>query len=286
MKDKKIKQYIKAIKEHYGQFRLEDSVKAAYEKAGMEKITHDDTAPLDEFHIRGRQATREMAEMAGIKPGMEILDLGCGIGGPARTLATEYGCHVTGVDIIEEYCKVATILTEKVGLQDKVGFLHRDMMEYPFEDEKFDGVITFHTTMNIEDKKRLFRSIYKVLKPEGSYVLYEICSGSVYPPVYPVPWAGDNSINFLINPEEYRRLLKETGFTEYCWKDATDLSLKWYSNLIKKSGKKNGQTRKKPGIQLVMGKNTHEKMRNVVKNMKENRIRVIQAVMKKQGRIL
>ncbi|MDM8514808.1 methyltransferase domain-containing protein [Desulfobacterales bacterium HSG16] len=277
-----MKTHQKLIIEHYRQANLEETITAAYERAGMNQISHDDTAPLDEFHIRGRAATRELAELAGLKPGMKVLDLGCGVGGPARTLAAEYGCNVTGVDIIEEYIHTAKMLTDRVGVNDKTTFLHRDMMEYPFENETFDAVWTLHTTMNIENKAELFKNIRRALKPEGIFILYEICSGSVSPPVYPVPWASDASINFIVDGEELQKLLKNAGLEKVYWQDVTESSLQWYKKLVSQPKKKTGHKRK-PGINLVMGDTARDKMKNVVLNMKENRIRVIQGVVRKKS---
>jgi cyclopropane fatty-acyl-phospholipid synthase-like methyltransferase len=111
-----MKTYRDAINEHYSQENLEESIRTALARTGESVTSHGDTAGFDEFHIRGREATRELADRAGLKAGMTVLDLGCGIGGPARTLAAEYGCTVTGIDLVAEYIKAAEMLTAQVGL--------------------------------------------------------------------------------------------------------------------------------------------------------------------------
>lgn len=273
----------KAVIDHYTRPGLESLIESAYEQANMHHLAHADTAPLDEFHIRGRTATRELAELAGLKSGMTVLDLGCGIGGPARTLAAEYGCFVTGVDIMKEYCRTAAMLTGRLGLQDRVSFHCRDMMTHPFKQGEFDAVWTIHTIMNIENKELLFNNIHRTLKPSGVFSLYEICAGGSPAPVYPVPWANDASINFLVDIDSLRNMLIETGFDEIHWIDVTGVSLSWYERQVARRRTKTEKAAFKPGIDLVMGETTREKMENVVRNMREDRIRVVQGVFRKTG---
>lgn len=198
-------EYKKSINEHYIRDNLGKTILAAYESAGKDinSLTREDISTFEEFHIRGRIATRELGQLAELTEGMKVLDIGSGVGGPARTLAAEFGCEVVGLDMVEEYCNTAEMLTGKVGLSDKVTFRRGDMLDMPFEDSTFNVVWSQHVTMNIEDKQRLFREIRRVLRPGGIFVLYEIIAGPTSPIHFPVPWAGDTTINFLVTPEEF-----------------------------------------------------------------------------------
>jgi len=145
-----------SILEHYRQRGLEESIRTAFKTSGRRIHDYTDTESLDEFHIRGRDATRELAKLADLKPGMRMLDLGCGVGGPARMLAAEFGCRVTGIDLVDEYCRAAEMITRHAGLSHLVDFQTRDMTALPFDDQSFDAAWTLHTIMNIKGKPDLF----------------------------------------------------------------------------------------------------------------------------------
>ena len=268
--------YAESISQYYGQPDLGATILAALERAGkdIERLTRDDLAPFEEFHIRGRAATRELAAAAGLREGMAVLDVGSGIGGPARTLAAEFGCQVTGLDLTEEYCRAAEMLTARVGLGDKVTVRHGNALEMPFDDQTFDQVWMQHTWMNIENKERLFGEIRRLLRPGGRLALYEIFAGSVAPPHFPVPWADDPAISFLLPPEEARRLLGRAGFHELEWNDLTQPSMELFRQLRAAAG----QGGPPPlGLHLIID-DFAEKAANVLRNLEEDRIVVAQAV--------
>ena len=277
-----MKSYEKAINEHYSQKNLTGSIESALARTGERVSSHGDTEAFDEFHIRGREATRALADQAGFKKGMTVLDLGCGIGGPARTLAAEYGCTVTGVDLVEEYCRAAEMLTAKVGLSDRVSFRHGDMTALPFGPSGFDAVWTAHTVMNIEDKEKLFGGMARVLKPGGLLALYEVCEGDARPPYYPVPWASDAAISFLVSSDELQRLLGASGFTALVWRDVSAASLEWLKKTIaaRKAAAGSGGAAPKVGLGVVMGRTAAEKSGNMVRNLAEDRIRIVQGVLR------
>jgi len=273
-----MKKHHKLINDHYRQADLSAHIMAAFDRAGKRINSHEDTASFDEFHIRGRDATRELAKLAGVQKGMKVLDIGCGVGGPARTLAAEFGCYVKGIDLIEEYCQTATMLTERVGLGDMVTFQHGDMTELTSEAENYDMVWTEHTIMNIEDKMKLFHGVRRLLRPKGLFALYEICSGNASPPYFPVQWASNPTINFLVTQNELRQMLHQLKFKELQWKDATSVSLKWFRNLVASRSAKPAGTPPPLGLNLLMGKSTAEKGKNLVRNLEEDRVRVVQGV--------
>ncbi len=256
-----------AVRANYTPGDLSESILTALRDAGkdMRALTPDDLAPVDQFHLGGKAATLALIERAGLAPGMRVLDLGGGLGGSARTLATTVGCHVTVLDLSEEYCRVGAILTEWTGLSDRVTFRHGNALDISFADGAFDAVWTQHATMNIADKERLAAEIHRVLRPGGRYVLHEVMAGPVQPIHFPVPWAYDASISFLRPPDEVRALLAAAGFTELVWDDVTNEPLP-----------------AAPGTTLLPAFNIVSdfavRARNSARSRREDRIRTVQAV--------
>lgn len=269
------------INNHYSQTDLSAAILTALQRAGKDvnALTREDIAALDEFHIRGRAATREIGQLADLQPGAEVLDMGCGIGGAARTLMTEFGCRVTGIDLVEEYIQTARILNTRIGFDGQITFEQGNVLEMPFDDESFDIVFSQHITMNIEDKACMVQEVRRVLRPGGRLVLYEICAGTISTPHFPVPWAGDAAINFLVEPQTLRQMLEETGFKTLEWLDVTEQSLKWNKQLVTNMANRHVDGPPPLGLNLLMGATTAEKVRNMMHNMEEDRIRVIQGVM-------
>ena len=278
-----MKSYDHLLTEHYGQTDLEAHILSALKKAGKDvnALTREDLFTFDEFHIGGRIETRKLAEWADLKPGTRILDIGCGIGGPARTLADEFSCDVTGLDIMEEYCKAAQFLTRRVGLADRVHFQHGGAADMDFDAETFDAIWSQHTTMNIQDKAALFREIHRVLVPGGRFIFHEVCAGPNQPIHFPVPWAHEAALNFLIPPQVLHRYLTDQGFTEEKWRNITTDSLAWYQKAAAKMATHQKKTAKPLGIKLLMGDTTPAKAACVVRNLEEDRIRVVQGVFRK-----
>lgn len=269
------------INNHYTQTDLGATILTALEGAGkdIDTLTREDIAAFDEFHIRGRAATREICQLADLQPGAEVLDLGCGIGGAARTLMTEFDCRVTGVDLVEEYIQTARILNKRAGYDGQITFELGNALELSFDDDSFDVVFSQHVTMNIEDKARLAQEVRRVLRPGGRFVLYEICAGSVSTPHFPVPWAGDSAINFLVEPHTLRQMLEETGFKTIEWRDVTAPSLEWNQQLVANMANRPADAPSPLGLNLLMGATTATKVKNMMMNMQEDRIKVIQGVM-------
>lgn len=277
--------YEQSIADTYRRHDLKETILSALEAAGkdIDHVTRDDLAAFDEFHIKGRDATRELATLAELSDDSRVLDVGSCIGGPARTLATEFGCSVTGLDLVEEYCDVATVLTEAIDLDDQVGFQHGNALDLPFGDEAFDVVWLQHVTMNIENKRQLFDEVHRVLRPLGKLVLHEIVAGASGDVTFPVPWADEPAHSFLIEGEKLARLLDAADFHEVLWRDTSEESLKWFRGRL--SAMNPRATDSPPlGLHLLMGGATAEKTNNVVRNLEDERIGVVQAIMIKRIR--
>ena len=268
------------IQAHYAKPDIGKQILAALEKAGkdIDRLTPGDLAPIDEFHIRGRAATLELAQAAGVDSTKRVLDVGSGLGGPARALAREFGCQVTGIDLTEEYCRVAEMLSGRIGLSTHLEFLQGDALDLPFADATFDVVWTEHVAMNIPDKSRLYRQMHRVLKPGGTLAIYDILAGPAGPVHFPVPWARVPQSSFLATPDELRLFLDEAGFRIADWADTTDLARAWFAAL---AGKVRKEGLPPLGFHLLLGPEFKEMARNQRRNLDEGRIVLAQIVARK-----
>jgi len=274
-----LKTDIEAVSAHYESADLERRILEAVTSAAAERgvVGRDLLAAFDEFHIGGRRATRELARLCGLQPGWRVLDAGCAVGGPARTLAAEFGCRVAAFDLAGEYCRSALRLTQLAGLSDKVRFCQADALCLPFRARSFEALFSQHVIMNIARKSELFAGYRQVLRPGGHLALYEVCAGSSGPPHFPLPWAENEAISFLIAPQKLRDLLARSGFSELGWEDVSRPALSW----LRESVARHKAARKiTPGLspRLLMGQLAAVKAANVSRNLRENRIRVIRAV--------
>jgi MPBQ/MSBQ methyltransferase len=269
------------VEQHYGRGRILDSIIAALRKTGKDlaRLQLDDLAPVDEFHVRGREATVELARRAALNPGSHVLDVGCGLGGSARHLAAEHKCQVTGIDLTQEYVDVANALAGMVGLSDKVACRRASTLDMPFDDGTFDAVWTEHVQMNIADKHAFYREIGRVMRPKGTLLFHDIFEGTGGPMHYPVPWAEESSISFLASPEEARNTLESVGFVIHDWVDKSEHSLQWLVTAIEKA-KASGPP--PLGTHLLMGDTGREKLENAIRNLREGRFGVYQARAEKQ----
>ncbi|RFA26618.1 hypothetical protein CAI21_16395 [Alkalilimnicola ehrlichii] len=267
------------IEQHYGQDDLKQKLLNALQEAGKnpEALSRDDIAGFEEFHIRGRQATRELATAMELGAGMRVLDVGCGIGGPARTLASEFDCEVTGLDLVDAYIEAATDLSQRVGLADKLSFRQGDAAALPFDDAAFDAALLEHVSMNIADKAGLFAGLKRVLRPEGKLGLYEICAGEQPSPHYPVPWAGDETIDFLSPATELQAAAEQAGFTVLAWRDISEVALAWLRNM--QEARADRPQTSPLSLNLLMGEAGEEKTNNILRNLEEGRIGIVQAVL-------
>lgn len=269
-----------AIQTHYTREDLSEVILAALLKAGKDvnRLTPEDLAPIDQFHIRGRMATLELARAAGLDATHRVLDVGCGVGGTSRCLATEFGCHVTGIDLTDEYCRAAKALSARTGLSHLVEYRQGDATSLPFEDQSFDVVWTEHVAMNIPDKARLYREMHRVLKPGGTLAIYDILAGPTGPVLFPVPWARTPDTSFLVTPDELRDLLGEAGFTVTDWSDTTELARTWFVALAEKIRKEGFPPL---GFHVLMGADFQAMAQNQGRNLQEGRIVLGQVVAKK-----
>ncbi|MGO8817039.1 MAG: SAM-dependent methyltransferase [Terriglobia bacterium] len=262
------------VREHYSPASLTNRIKSALATIASEEqtLTVARLAPLDQFHVRGILATAELASAAGLEPSARVLDLGCGIGGPARYLAATFGCKVTGVDLSPGFVDAATYLTARCALSGRVTFQVGDALHLPFEDAAFDAVFLQHVAMNIEDRPALYAAVRRFLAPGGRFATYDLVlrHGDV---VYPVPWARDPSNSFLFSEDQTRTALEQAGFKAVLWRDDTQTSLEWFKAAIA------GPPRGGLNLGVVMGPDFQAMTANLARNLREHRLGVLSSVL-------
>jgi len=211
------------ISGYWGRENLAQSILTALAAAGknVDALTIDDLAASDHFHSGGMPATVRLARLAGLTAGTHVLDVGGGLGGPARTLAVMFGCRVTVVDLTESYVRAATMLTERLRLADRVRHQVGNALDLPFEGGTFDVVWTQNSGMNIADKAQLYAGLHRVLRRGGLLAIQEPMAGPAQPPIFPLMWAREPSQSFLRPPAEMRPLIERTGFRARAWDDIT-----------------------------------------------------------------
>jgi ubiquinone/menaquinone biosynthesis C-methylase UbiE len=242
-----------------------------------ENVTRSDIAGVDEFHVRGAEVSKELVMDLDLQH-MKVLDVGCGIGGPARMLAAECNCQVWGVDMSHEFITTAQKLSELVGLGSKTTFLQGDALDLPFSDGTFDLVWTQHVQMNIEDKRNFYSEINRVLRKNGVFIYYDIFIVDGEDVNYPVPWANEKSISFLQTIENMDSILGALGFTREDVTDQTARGIAFFKRMLETS---RGGGPPKIGLNLLMGGSTKEKLGNILTGLEENKIELQSGIYKK-----
>ena len=265
------------IHSYYSPNDLYNKIIEGLDKLGtdLSNITLGDLQPVDEFHIRGHTATRELIKLSGFTPNMHILDVGCGIGGSTRRLSVETGCRVTGIDLSDAYIDTAQRLTQLLDMQDRVAFQAASALELPYDDNSFDGVWSLQMNMNVEDKLSWLTETCRVLKPGGRLVLYEVCAHKNSPLYFPVPWAQDSSMSFLVPPESFRDVITSAGFDITVWNDKTDLAQQAFAKAKEPVGEPNLPAL---GVYMLVGNDVGTKAYNLRRNLDEARVSLIETV--------
>jgi len=266
---------------HYSDGGLLERLRSALAEDGADpdRPSLEALAPYDHFHGRGPEATRELADRLEIAAGDRLLDVGSGIGGPARYLAERFGCHVTGIDLTGELCDVARHLTALVGFDARVAFEQGDALAMPFADACFDGAYSMNVSMNIADKAALYREIHRVLKPGAWLALSELALGPAGEPDYPTPWAAGAEASFLATPGETEQGLRAAGFTVSAVRETVAESLAYgeRSRALVELGEKPPHR----AVQLIHGELAPIAMRNTARGVAEGRLIPIEILCRK-----
>ena len=252
--------YSDSIQNHYFVSDLYNNIldKLKSIDVDINDVKRTDLSSVDEFHVRGQEVSKELAQHI-TSSNLKVLDVGCGLGGPARMIADEKSCTVTGLDLSQEFIDTAKALSKLVNLDSKTTFLKGDALNLPFEKNSFDVVWTQHVQMNISEKKKFYNEIFRVLKTGGKFLYYDIFKSSDNDINYPMPWASRQDLSHLINIAELEKILNSIGFNSFSKKNQTDAglgSIKQMLSHIKEFGP--------PimGLNVLMGKDTKQKILN------------------------
>jgi ubiquinone/menaquinone biosynthesis C-methylase UbiE len=265
------------VVQHWTHGSLEEAIRNGLIASGhsLDRLQPDDLAPVDEFHMGGREATVHLAEKIDLKADVTVLDIGSGIGGPARFLAGRYGCRVVGIDVTPEYVKVAESLTGMVGLAGQVAFKIASATALPFDAESFDAATLIHVAMNIADKERLCIEVARVLKADGVFGVYEVMRTDDGDLSYPVPWAETAALSFLATPATFRQALERGGFAVVAEENRRDFALDFFRRI------RTRMTESGPpplGIHIHMGPTASEKIANMIENLERGLIAPVEMI--------
>jgi SAM-dependent methyltransferase len=264
------------VRAHYRATGLTERLKAALAVFGADdaRLTPQQLGSLDQFHTLGIQATSEIAELAGLGPSDAVLDVGCGIGGPARFLAASHGCRAHGIDLSEPFVDAARYLTERTGQGTRVTFEVGSALDLPVHDSEFDVVLLQHVAMNIVDRARLYRELRRVLRRGGRFATFDVVrtGGSADEPYYPVPWARTPQTSFLLDAAETTSVVCGAGFTVRAARDDTEAAKAWIRRM-REAGPPPA-----PNLGVVIGADFMELATNLGRNLLEGRVGIFTAV--------
>jgi len=269
-------QSAQVVADHYRRRALGDVILRALKEAGkdVEHLTPDDLAPVDEFHSGGRNATARLAQLAQIDASQRVLDVGCGIGGPSRYLASKFGCQVTGLDLTPEFVALAGMLAQRTRLAEKVTYRQGNALDLPFPDANFDVVWSQNAAMNIADRDRLYGEMHRMLRPGGRLALQDVAAGPGGEPYYPTPWASDKSISFLFAPQSTRAALERVGFRVVAWQDTTQEALEQQTARDKAL---DSGSLPPLGLHILIGDAFPTVTKNTLRNLQEQKVQLFNA---------
>ncbi|MFQ6550011.1 class I SAM-dependent methyltransferase [Aestuariibius sp. 2305UL40-4] len=259
------------VARHYGSEDLLARIDDALRKAGVDPDhpTIDDLKPVDEFHTGGIEATTALLDQLTIEPGMQVLDVGCGLGGTARHILHRYGAHVTGVDLTPEFVETGRAINHRLGLDEGIDLHEGSATELPVEDGQVDLVTMFHVGMNLPDKAPLFSEAARVLKPGGHFALFDVMRGENPEDLtYPLPWAGMPETSNVDAPDVYRRAAHAAGLHPVTERDRHQFAIDYFARVFRKIAAEGPPP---VGIHLLMGDTASEKLKNYLANVEAGR---------------
>lgn len=267
---------------HYHRGNLLEAIQSSLGKMGKTTsgLTIGDLAPVDEFHIGGRKASEQFMERLGFTRGLHLIDVGCGLGGPARFAADTYGSQVTGIDLTGEYIDTGNVMSGWTGMQDRVTLRKESALSMSFADGSFDGGYMIHVGMNIDDKRRLFAEIARVLKRGAAFGVYDVMRTGPGEPSYPVPWATDAGQSSLAAPAEYRAALEAAGMEVLPEVNRRDFALEFFTTMMAKTQAAGGPP--PLGLHTLIGETTQVKFRNMIDAISGNILAPVEMIARKR----
>jgi SAM-dependent methyltransferase len=254
------------VARHYEIEGLQDRILSTLRTAGVDlaNLRAEELEPVDEFHIGGAAATLALLDQIELFPGQEVLDIGSGIGGPARFVANRTGARVTGIDLTPGYVSIAASLSEMTGLGGLTHFVQGSALAMPFEDESFDAAMLLHVGMNIPDKAGLMKEAARVLRPGGVLAVYDVMRLAPGPLAFPLPWAASEATSFVAAVDDYVTSAKDAGFTLKSQRSRGAFAVEFFAAMrARAAAAQAGGKSPPPGIGLVMGEDARLKIANL-----------------------
>ncbi|UVK46161.1 methyltransferase domain-containing protein [Mesorhizobium sp. AR07] len=254
------------IARHYDISGLEERIIAALADTGVD-VAHlraGDLEAVDEFHIGGVAATRELIEQMGLKPAAKLLDIGSGVGGPARFVANSVGADVTGIDLTPSYVDIATSLSKRTGMAGKTHFVQGSALDMPFADASFDAAVILHVGMNLPDKPKLMSEAARVLRPGGVFAVYDVMRLKDGALTHPLPWASNQTMSFVATPHDYRSAATAAGFSVTAERPRGAFAIEFFATMRARMAAAQAEGKKPPpGVGLIMGEDARTKIANL-----------------------
>jgi len=265
-----------SITEHYTHGQLLDRILQGVKAIGKTPatVTVDELAPVDEFHIGGRQASEDFICQLELSADDHTLDIGCGIGGTSRFVASRFGCRVTGIDLTPEFVSTGQTLCDWVGLSGQVELHQGDATAMPFTDESFDAAFMLHVGMNIANKGDLFAEVYRLIKPGAFFGVYDVMKTSDETLTYPVPWSSVPGTSALSTLEQYTEALAQTGFDIIKIRDRREFAAEFFAETRRRMKQAGGAP--PLGVHIAMGESAPVKISNMVENIAAGRVSPIE----------
>jgi ubiquinone/menaquinone biosynthesis C-methylase UbiE len=269
------------VSAHYTRGGLTEAIRAGLASLGKATttVTIDDLAPVDEFHIGGRTASEDFLSQLGLVAATSVLDVGCGLGGTARFVASRFGCHVTGIDLTSEFVETGNTLCTWVGLDTRVSLHQGSALAMSFADASFDAAYMLHVGMNIEDKEKLSLEVAKKLRPGALFGIYDVMRTGPGELSYPVPWAMHEDLSAVAEPARYKAALQAAGFVVIAERSRRDFALAYFAEQRAKLVAAGGPPAL--GLHLLNGKTSAEKMVNMIDNISTGRIAPVELIARK-----
>ena len=270
-----------AVASHYTRGGLVDAIRAGIASLGKtpETITIDDLAPVDEFHIGGRRASEDFFGQLGLTAEKHVLDVGCGLGGPARFVAARFGSQVSGLDLTREFVEAGNILCAWTGLERRVSLRQGNALGMPFAERSFDGAHMLHVGMNIDDKEALAKEVARVLRPGSLFGVYDVMQTGPGELAFPLPWAAHPDTSAVATPDRYKAALGAAGFEIVAERNRRDFALAFFAELRARTAAASGPP--PLGLHLLTGTSTLEKVANMVENISKGRIAPVELIARK-----